>query len=74
MVGTLSLLNASAAAMQANFILDDDCAGAFGISGNNLVTMNAALLPGYYSVGVSAVGTKTYWSADGNFTITVTPT
>jgi hypothetical protein len=73
-VGTLSLLNASAAAMQADFILDDNCAGFFGVSGNNLVTMAAALPPGHYSVAVSAVGTKTYWAADGNFTITVTTT
>src|SRR5690242_6314313 len=73
-VGTLSSLNASGAAMQGNFMLDDDCAGFFGVSGNNLVTMNASLPPGNYSVSVSGVGTKTYWSADGNFTITVTPT
>jgi hypothetical protein len=72
-VGTLSLLNASGVTMQANFMLDDDCAGFFGISGNNLVTMNASLPPGNYSVSVTGVGTKTYWSADGNFTITVTP-
>ena len=72
-VGTLSLLNASGAAMQANFLLDDDCAGFFGVSGSNLVTMNASLPPGNYSVSVSGVGTKTYWAADGNFTITVTP-
>ena len=72
-VGTLSLLNASGAAMQANFLLDDDCAGFFGVSGSNLVTMNASLPPGNYSVSVSGVGTKTYCAADGNFTITVTP-
>jgi hypothetical protein len=34
-VGTLSLLNASGVGMQANFMLDDDCAGFFGVSGNN---------------------------------------
>jgi hypothetical protein len=36
--------------------------------------MNASLPPGSYSVSVSGVGTKTYWAADGYFTITVTPT
>ena len=72
-VGNLSLLNASGVAMQANFVLDDDCAGFFSVSGYNLVTMTASLPPGNYSVSVSAVGTKTYWEADGNFTITVTP-
>jgi hypothetical protein len=30
---TLSLLNAFAAAMQANFILDEDRAGVFGLPG-----------------------------------------
>jgi len=74
LVGTLSLLNASGVTMQANFMLDDDCAGFFGVSGNNLITMNASLPPGNYSVSVTAVGTKTYWEADGCFTITVTPT
>ena len=73
-VGTLSLLNASGVTMQANFMLDDDCAGFFGVSGNNLITMSASLPPGNYSVSVTAVGTKTYWEADGCFTITVTPT
>jgi hypothetical protein len=47
--------------------------GFFGVSGNKLVTMAAALPSGNYSVAVSAVTTETYWSADGNFTITVTP-
>ena len=73
-VGTLSLLDASGAAMQANFMLDDNCAGFFGVSGNNLVTINASLPPGNYSVSVSGVAVKTYWAADGHFTITVTST
>jgi hypothetical protein len=73
-VGILSLLNASGVTMQANFMLDDDCAGFFGISGNNLVTMNASLPPGNYSLSVTGVGTKTHWKTEGFFTITVTPT
>jgi hypothetical protein len=73
-VGTLTLLNASAVAMQANFLLDDNQAGFFGISGNNIVTESVSLPPGNYSVSVSAVGNKTYWSARGCFTIKVTPT
>ena len=56
-VGILSLLNASGVTMQANFMLDD-CAGFFGISGNNLVTMNASLPPGNYSLSVTASGRK----------------
>ena len=71
-VGTLSLAECLRRSDASQFLLDDDCAGFFGISGSNLITMNASLPPGNYSVSVSGVGTKTYWAADGNFTITVT--
>jgi hypothetical protein len=72
-VGTLSLLNANLTAMGANFILEKGCAGFFDISGSNIVTTNV-IRPGFYSVRVSAVGTKTWWGAKANFVITVTAT
>jgi hypothetical protein len=73
-VGTLTLLNASLTPMNANFILTKNATSFLGISGSTLVTMNPSLPPGNYSVGVRGVGTKSWWSAKGNFTITVTPT
>jgi hypothetical protein len=73
-VGGLTLFNASMVAMNANFILTDDAAGFFGLSGNNIVTMNTPIPVGSYSINVSAVGTKTYWSDEASFTITVTAT
>jgi hypothetical protein len=73
-VGVLSMLNASAAVMQANFILGKGSAGFFAISGNNLVTVNPSLSAGNYSVFVRGVGTKTYWSDEGYFNILITPT
>jgi hypothetical protein len=70
-VSGLTLFNAAVASMGANFIVNKGCAGFFAISGNNLVT--SSLIPvGIYSVHVSAVGTKTYWTDDGWFVITVT--
>ena len=71
-VGTLTLSNAAAAPMAANFVLDANNAGFFGISGSNIVTMRANLPVGNYSVMVDAVGTKQYWDAQGSFVITVT--
>ena len=71
-VGALSLLNASLVGMNANFILDQGCAGFFAISGSNMVT--SSVIPvGTYSVVVSAVGTKTWWEDEGTFVVTVTP-
>src|SRR4051794_23626414 len=72
-VGALSMVNASGAPLQSNFILGEDSAGCFSVSGNNLVTVNASLPVGNYSVYVCGVGTKTYWSDEGYFHIAVTP-
>jgi hypothetical protein len=73
-VGKLTLLDANRVGLSANFILTKGAAGFFGISGTNLVTVNASIPPGFYSVPVSAVGTRA-WSGDkAFFTITVTAT
>jgi hypothetical protein len=71
-IGTLSLLNSTLQVMGAEFKLTKNSTAFFGISGSNLVTLNPSLPLGIYSVAVNAVGTKTYWSAKGNFQITVT--
>ena len=72
-VGTLSLLNESLIPMTANFQLNEDSAGFFAISGYQIVTLASALPPGNYAVMVRGVGTKTWWSEDGSYVITVTP-
>jgi hypothetical protein len=73
-IGTVKLLNASDTAMNANDNLSKGSAGFFAVSGSNLVTVNPLIPPGYYSVRVRAVGTKTWWSETANFVITVTAT
>jgi hypothetical protein len=72
-VGTLSLYSATLGVMpNVNFILTKNAAGFFGISGSNVVTMNASIPPGLYSVRVRAVATKLWMDDDARFTITVT--
>ena len=72
-VGTLKLYSAPAGQMpNVNFTLTKDAAGFFGISGSNIVTMNASIPPGFYSVAVRAVGTNAWWNDKAVFTITVT--
>jgi hypothetical protein len=74
-VGTLNLLSASMGQMpNVNFILTKDAAGFFSISGSKIVTMNAPIPPGFYSVEVQAVATKVWMDDDAVFTINVTAT
>ena len=73
-VGKLTLLDANRVGLSANFILTKGPAGFFGISASNLVMMNTSIPPGFYSVRVSAVGTKAWSDDKACFTITVTAT
>jgi hypothetical protein len=73
-VGKLTLLNNGLVGLAANFILTEGAAGAFAISGSNLVTVHAPLPPGFYSVAVSGVGTRAPMKDKGFLTITVTAT
>jgi hypothetical protein len=73
-VGKLALLDNAMVGLAANFILTEGAAGAFAISGSNLVTVNPSIPPGFYSVTVSGVGTRASMQDDGFFTITVTAT
>ena len=73
-VGTLALQNASGAGLGATYILTQNSAGFFAISGTNVVTNRTSIPPGYYSVHIHANGTLTRWSATANFLFTVTAT
>jgi hypothetical protein len=73
-VGKLTLLDANRVGLSANFILTKGAVGFFSISGSNLVMMNTLIPPGFYSVRVSAVGTKAWFDDKAFFTITVTAT
>ena len=71
-VGKLTLLNASMVGLPANFILTENAAGFFAISGSNLVTVSASIPTGFYSVNVSAVATNAWMDGEAAFVITVT--
>jgi hypothetical protein len=71
-VGKLTLLDNAMVGLSANFILTEGAAGAFAISGTNLVTVLPSIPPGFHSVTVSGVGTRALMQDVGFFTITVT--
>ena len=71
-IGALSLIDSTGVSRMANFTSNEDAAGFFGISGNNLVTLRAPIAPGYYSVQICGNGEYMPLSADSTFTITVT--
>jgi hypothetical protein len=73
-VGTLSLRDAAGAWQAANFILDENAAGFFTISGSNIVIVNHGIAPAFYSVKVTAVATKVTLTSEATFTLTVTAT
>ena len=72
-VGTLALMDASRAAMDASFELSKACAGFFVVSGSDIETVATPIPPGNYSVSVHGVGSSTWWQDRATFQITVTP-
>jgi hypothetical protein len=73
-IGTLSQIDSSGTARQTNFSLDEGSAGFFGVSGNNLVTLRAAIPPANYAVKVYGNAEYVPLSDDASFVITVTAT
>ena len=73
-VGQLALLDPNMVGLSANFILTKSAAGFFAISGSDLVTVNASISPGFYSVNVRAVATSAWMDDKAVFEITVTAT
>jgi hypothetical protein len=73
-IGNLALFDASANSLNARFLLTQNSAGMFYLSGSSLLTERASIAPGYYSVRVDGVGQTTRWSEKGFFTIQVTST
>ena len=73
-IGNLALFDASANSLNARFLLTQNSAGMFYLSGSSLLTDRASIAPGYYSVRVEGVGQTTRWSEKGFFTIQVTST
>ena len=73
-IGTLAVTDSGGSARQSNFILTEDSAGFFGISGSKLITLRTPILPGYYCVEVSFNAEYIPLSGDSSFVITVTAT
>ena len=71
-VGSLTLYDAASVSRQANYISDENSAGFFGITGNQLVTLRASIPPGYYAVQIYANAENVSLSGEAAFVITVT--
>jgi hypothetical protein len=72
-IGVLSLIDYSGFNRPANYTLDENSAGLFGITGNNLVMLRT-VPPGIYSIEVYANAQYVALSSQGNLIITVTAT
>jgi hypothetical protein len=73
-VGTLTMTDSGGVARKSNWILTEGAAGFFAISGAALVTLRAAIPPGFYSVKICGNAQFVPLSDDAAFIITVTPT
>ena len=73
-VGTLSLLDASGAVLTSHFQLTENNAGFFYLSGNSVVTMRAAIAPGFYPLSINGIALHAAWSEDSSFVVQVTST
>jgi hypothetical protein len=70
-VGVLTLFDSTMTSRQANFILTDDAAGFFGMTGTSLVTQQPSLPKGYYAVKVKATSKVATLNGTGHFMITI---
>jgi hypothetical protein len=73
-VGALTLYDAAGTALGANFTLDTDAAGFFGISGNNLIAVRASVPVGFYGVRASGNALSVAQTNKAYFVIAVTAT
>jgi hypothetical protein len=73
-VGNLSLFDASGTLLTSHFQLTENCAGFFYLNGNSVVTMRAAISPGFYPLSVNGIALHAAWSEDSIFVLQVTAT
>ena len=73
-VGNLSLFDASGTLLTSHFQLTENCAGFFYLNGNSVVTMRAAIPPGFYPLSVNGIALHAAWSEDSIFVLQVTST
>ena len=73
-VGALSLWDASGALLTSHFQLTKKSAGFFYLNGNSVVTMRAAIAPGFYPLSINGIALHAAWSEDSSFVVQVTST
>jgi hypothetical protein len=71
-VGVLKLIDLGGVSQPSNFILDENSAGIFEVSGANLVTLRGSIPPGSYAVPITGNAQSVALSGEGIFIITVT--
>jgi len=71
-IGGLSLRDASGVNQPAHFLLTQNSAGFFNLSGSNLRTTLTPLPPGFYSVRIDGTATNVRLRGKAYFTVQVT--
>jgi hypothetical protein len=71
-IGAITVLDTDGTKRNANLALTEGVAGFFNVSGGNLVTLRAAIPPGFYSVYIQSSAQFVRYDDEGHFVIQVT--
>jgi hypothetical protein len=71
-VGTMTLLDEGAVARRTNYILEEDSAGFFGISGSSIVTLRTPIPVGNYCLNMRLSAQFIRFTDKASFVISVT--
>jgi hypothetical protein len=71
-VGTMTLLDTNAAPLVAQYMLQEDSAGFFGISGAKIVTLRTPIPAGNYCVNIKMNAQRARVTDEASFVISVT--
>ena len=71
-IGAISVLDTDATKRNANITLTESVAGFFNVTGGNLVTLRAAIPPGFYSVCIRSSAQYVRYDDETYFVIQVT--
>jgi hypothetical protein len=73
-IGALTVFDTDGTTRTVNYWLNEGSAGFFNVTGGNLVTLRAAIPPGFYSVGVNMSAQFVRYEDEANFVVQVTAT
>ena len=70
-VGTLTMFDEAGTARRANWLLEEDAAGFFAMSGASIVTLKTPIPVGQYSINLTASAQFIRYCDKASFTIAV---